>query len=380
MSDYLGLIYKNKRVLITGHTGFKGSWLGLWLTKLGAEIIGYSLDPPTEPNLFECLALRNRITHLVGDVRDGDYLTSVLKQYQPEFVFHMAAQPLVRLSYREPKSTYETNVMGTVNILEAVRMTDCTRVCIIITSDKCYDPDNSVKCHRETDPVGGYDPYSSSKGCAELVTNAYRRSFFSSRSKTHNIALASVRAGNAIGGGDWGEDRIIPDCVRALSGERAIMIRNPFAVRPWQYVLEPLSGYLLLGGLMYGDADKYSGPWNFGPSKKSTVTVKELVELVIKHWGFGIYEIDSSGNPPEIDCLKLDPSKACTLLGWKQIYNVHEAVERTVNWYRNFYVGMSKEELYIRTTEEILEYTRCMSKIPDINSKDQHSELRNTMT
>jgi len=361
MDNYFGNIYKNKEVLVTGHTGFKGSWLSLWLTKLGAKAIGYSLEPPTEPNLFESTGLEDKFTHIIGDVRDEEHLISIFEKHQPEFVFHLAAQPLVRLSYKEPRLTYETNVMGTANVLEAVRKTRSVRVCIVITSDKCYENREWVYGYRETDPMGGYDPYSSSKGCAELITSAYRRSFFSDYGKTHNVALSSVRAGNVIGGGDWGEDRIIPDCMRAFSEGKTITIRSPSAVRPWQYVLEPLSGYLLLGTLMYKDGARYSDPWNFGPDGESIMTAEELVKLVIKHWGGGAYTIETSDHPHEVNLLRLDVSKACALLGWKQVYDVHEAVERTVNWYKNFYTGMSREELYQFTVREILEYANRMS-------------------
>lgn len=363
MDEYFRKIYENKRVLIIGHTGFKGSWLSLWLTELGANVIGYSLEPPTEPNLFETINLKDRITHIIGDVRDEKHLIAIFEKNLPEFVFYLAAQPLVRISYKEPKLTYETNVMGTVNVLEAVRKTKSVRVCVIITSDKCYENREWVYGYRETDPMGGYDPYSSSKGCAELVTATYRRSFFNPEDYGghHNVALSSVRAGNVIGGGDWGEDRIIPDCIRALSQNKTIVVRNPQATRPWQYVLEPLSGYLLLGALMYKDGEKYSDAWNFGPSDESIITVEELIKLVIKYWGSGNYAVDTSTHPHEAGLLKLDASKARALLGWKPIYDIYEAVERTISWYKNFYNGMRKEELYEFTVGKIGEYVNRMS-------------------
>ncbi len=363
INGYFGDIYKNKKVLITGHTGFKGSWLSLWLTELGANVIGYSLEPPTEPNLFEAITLKDKITHIIGDVRDEEHLISIFEKYQPEFVFHLAAQPLVRVSYKEPKLTYETNVMGTINVLEAVKKIKSVRVCVIITSDKCYENKEWVYGYRETDPVGGYDPYSSSKGCAELVTSAYRRSFFNPEdySKTHNVALSSVRAGNVIGGGDWGEDRIIPDCIRAIAKNKAINIRSPQATRPWQYVLEPLSGYLLLGALMYEDGGKYSSAWNFGPNDESIKTVEDLVNLVIKYWDGGTYTIDTLNHPHEAGLLKLDASKARALLGWKPIYDVYKAVEKTINWYKNFYNGMRNEKLYEFTVGVLWEYVNRMS-------------------
>ncbi|MCE7738873.1 MAG: CDP-glucose 4,6-dehydratase, partial [Candidatus Heimdallarchaeota archaeon] len=274
------------------------------------------------------------------------------------FVFHLAAQPLVRLSYKEPKLTYETNVMGTVNVLEAVRKTNSVRVCIIVTSDKCYENKEWVYGYRETDTMGGYDPYSSSKGCAELVTSAYRRSFFTPEEygKKHNVALSSVRAGNVIGGGDWGEDRVIPDCVRALSQNKAIVIRNPQATRPWQYILEPLAGYLLLGVLMYEDGARYSSAWNFGPNDESVITVEELAKHVIKYWKGGSYRMDTTNHPHEAGLLKLDAGKARALLGWKPIYDVYEAIKRTVNWYRSFYSGIRREDLYEITVKEIIDF------------------------
>ena len=362
MDNYSQDVYKGKRILITGHTGFKGSWLSLWLKELGADVIGYALEPPTKPNLFEVLSLNEKVTHIIGDVRDEKHLHSVFEKYQPEFVFHLAAQPLVRLSYKEPKLTYETNVMGTVNVLEAVRKTDSVRSCIIVTSDKCYENREWIYGYRETDSIGGYDPYSSSKGCAELVTAAYRSAFYNPKDyeKIHNVALSSVRAGNVIGGGDWGEDRLIPDCIRALSQNKAINIRNPQATRPWQYILEPLTGYLLLGALMYEDGAKYSSAWNFGPNDESIKTVAELVKRVIKYWGGGTYTIDTLNHPHEAAFLKLDASKARALLGWKPIYDIYEAVEKTINWYKNFYNGMRKEKLYEFTAEEIGEYVNRM--------------------
>ncbi|MCP2619673.1 CDP-glucose 4,6-dehydratase [Candidatus Aminicenantes bacterium AC-334-K16] len=362
MGSYFENVYADKVVLITGHTGFKGSWLSLWLKELGAKVIGYSLEPPTKPNLFEAINLKDKVTHIVGDVRNEVYLTSIFKKFQPEFVFHLAAQSLVRLSYKLPKLTYETNVIGTVNVLEAVRKTESVRVCVVITSDKCYENIEWIYGYRETDPVGGYDPYSSSKGCAELVISAYRRSFFNPKDygKTHNVALSSVRAGNVIGGGDWGEDRLIPDCVRALSKRETVIIRNPSAIRPWQYVLEPLSGYLLLGALMYKDGTRYNDAWNFGPNEESIITVEELVKLVIKHWGNGNYTMDISKHPHEAAFLKLDISKARALIGWKPIYDIYKAVEKTISWYLNFYNGMQKEMLYEFTVREIVEYINSM--------------------
>lgn len=359
MDDIFLNIYKAKTVLIIGHTGFSGGWLSLWLKELGARVIGYSLDPPTKPNLFESIELKNKIeSHIIGDVRDYKHLTSVFEKYQPAIVFHLAAQPLVRLSYKEPKLTYETNVTGTVNVLEAVRKTKSVKACIIVTSDKCYENREWIFGYREIDPMGGYDPYSSSKGCAELITAAYRRSFFNPKEhgKTHTVALSSVRAGNMIGGGDWGEDRIIPDCVRALSERKTVIIRNPMATRPWQYVLEPLSGYLWLGALMYRDGTKYSDAWNFGPNEGDILTVEELVGLLLNEWGNGEYEIRTDDSH-EAHLLKLDISKANSMLKWKPVYNVYNAIEETTIWYKTFYFS-GIENIYNDTVSQIDKYIK----------------------
>jgi len=358
-------VYKNKKIIVTGHTGFKGSWLTLWLKELGAEILGYSLEPSTKPNLFEVLGLKNHIHHVIGDVRDYDKLLAVFKEFQPKIVFHLAAQPLVRLSYKEPRHTYETNVMGTVNILEAVRKTDSVNVVINVTSDKCYENKEWVWGYRETDPMGGYDPYSSSKGCAELVTLAYLRSFFNPKDygKTHNVAVSSVRAGNVIGGGDWREDRLISDCVKSLSKGESIVIRNPQAIRPWQFVLEPLSGYLWLGALMYHHGAEFAGAWNFGPNDDDILTVQELVELVIRHWGGGSYIIDSSKQPHEAKLLKLDTSKARYFLKWRPVYNIYEAVKETINWYKIYYNdNKQNQKLYEFTRQQLLRYIKKARK------------------
>lgn len=351
-------IYKGKVVLLTGHTGFKGSWLASWLLQLGAKVVGYSLEPPTSPSLFNAIGLRHKIKNILGDVKDERHLFSVLKKHKPEIIFHLAAQPLVRLSYKEAKLTYETNVMGTVNILEAVRKTQSVKVCINITTDKCYENKEWHYGYKESDRLGGYDPYSSSKACAELVTAAYRQSFFNPAeyNKFHHVGLSSVRAGNIIGGGDWREDRLMPDCIKALSQNKTIIIRNPRAIRPWQYILEPLAGYLLLGSLMYREGAKYSGPWNFGPKCKGLRTVEEIVKHVIACWGEGNYKVKRIRDFHETELLKLNVNKAITSLGWKPVYHISEAVERTVSWYKEFYNGASNKELYELTMREIEEY------------------------
>ena len=361
-NNILNNIYEGKKVLVTGHTGFKGGWLSLWLKELGAEVIGYSLDPLTQPSFFEAVDLKNKLIHIIGDVRDEKHLLSLFKKYQPEFVFHLAAQSLVRLSYKKPRLTYETNIMGTINVLETVRKTNSVKACIVVTTDKCYEDKEWIYGYREIDPMGGYDPYSSSKACAELVVSSYRNSFFNPEDygKNHNVALSTVRAGNVIGGGDWGEDRLISDCVKTFSQNKIINIRNPQATRPWQYVLEPLSGYLLLGSKMYKDGKRYSSTWNFGPNDNDIITVEEMVKSVIMNWGNGDYKIDTSNQPHEAGLLKLDTSKVRTFLGWKPVYNIFETSKRTINWYKHFYNAIEKEKLYKITVNEIWDHIKYL--------------------
>jgi CDP-glucose 4,6-dehydratase len=360
-----GNTYRGKRVLITGHTGFKGAWLALWLKELGAEVLGYSLEPPTVPNFFEAIGLEEAIISVRGDIRDESHLFSVFRQFKPEFVFHLAAQSLVRLSYQEPQLTYMTNVMGTVNVLEAIRRTKTVRVAVVVTSDKCYENQEWVYGYREIDPMGGYDPYSSSKGCAELVTAAYTRSFFNPENyHRHQVAVASVRAGNVIGGGDWGADRLIPDCIRALSRGEAVVIRHPDAVRPWQYIMEPLSGYLWLGAEMYAQGSKFNGAWNFGPEGEDMLTVREIVELTISLWGKGTYRVDNADHPHEAALLRLDCSKAHQRLRWRPVYNIYAAMEQTIGWYKRFYedTASSAGARYDFSVEQIKEYVNAAQK------------------
>lgn len=331
-----GGTYAGKTVLITGHTGFKGSWLTLWLRRLGAKVVGYALEPPTNPSLFAMAGLAKDTTHVVGDVRDRDALTRVMREHEPDMIFHLAAQPLVRQSYREPAETYDINVMGTVNVLEAVRQTPSVRACIVVTSDKCYENREWDYAYRENDSMGGYDPYSSSKGCAELVTSAYRNSFFHpERHLEHGVALASVRAGNVIGGGDWAEDRIVPDCIRALVAGEQIIVRNPSAIRPWQHVLEPLSGYLWLGVKLLEDCERYAEGWNFGPNGSSNVPVSAIVENILSHWGSGswICPEPTQNQPHEARFLKLDTTKATNLLPWAPAYDLRATMTAVVEWY-----------------------------------------------
>lgn len=351
MSNPFNDAYQGKKVLITGNTGFKGSWLSIWLNKLGAEVIGYSLRPPTEPSMFEICGLYKKFTTITGDIKDERKLAKVFCDCQPDMVFHLAAQPLVRYSYIYPKETYETNVMGTVNVLEATRNTDSVKAVVVITTDKCYENKEWVYGYRETDPMGGYDPYSSSKGCAELVVSAYRNSFFHQK----DIALASVRAGNVIGGGDWAQDRLLPDFVRAVSENKPILIRNPLATRPWQHVLDPLSGYLQLGALMLTGKKKYSSAWNFGPRDMDVLNVEEILQLAIKLWGKGSIAIDKGEQLHEAHLLKLDISKAQAWLDWRPVYNIHSAVDKTIQWYKLFYENKN-EDMYQFTLKQIEEY------------------------
>ncbi len=335
MQEIFQTVYKGKKVMVTGHTGFKGGWLCLWLVQLGAEVLGYSLPPPTEPNLFTAIGLEGCLRHVEGDIRDLKQVEMVMDRFQPDMIFHLAAQPLVRLSYENPVLTFETNVQGTANLLEAFRKCDSAQVFIAVTSDKCYENRNWVWGYRECDPLGGHDPYSASKGCAELVVQAYTRSYFT---KDAGKRVASVRAGNVVGGGDWARDRIVPDAITAIVKGEKVRVRNPRAVRPWQYVLEPLSGYLWLGALMWQNFQSFSGAWNFGPPMDSAKTVKQLVEELIRQWGSGEW-IDAS-NPEdfyEAPCLRLSPEKARELLGWRTVYDFQQALAATVNWYRAFY-------------------------------------------
>ncbi len=351
-------IYKGRKVLITGHTGFKGTWLTLWLKILGAEVIGYSLEPPTNPSIFESCGLQDHLDHIQGDIRDHEHILSVFQTCQPEFVFHLAAQSLVRLSYKKPRQTYDTNVMGTINVLEAARATESVRVIINVTSDKCYENREWVWGYRENDPMGGHDPYSSSKGCAELVTSAYIKSFFPPEKygKDHQVALASARAGNVIGGGDWGTDRLVPDCIRALNQNKEIVIRYPEAIRPWQHVLEPLYGYLLLGTKLWENGPEYSTAWNFGPADIEAKTVKDVVEKICKLWGNGRYVTDKQSHPHEAHWLRLDCSRAKIKLGWKPKFSVESSLEKTIEWYKIFYSGITADELRKFTIGQIKDY------------------------
>ncbi len=353
----LHTFYRNKRVLITGHTGFKGGWLAFWLHTLGAEVIGYALPPPTTPNFFEAVKLDQKIISVLGDIRDRAKLKNVFEQHQPEIVFHMAAQPLVRYSYKEPVETYETNVMGTVHVLEACRTTQSVRAIVNITSDKCYENTGKKIGYQEEDKMGGSDPYSSSKGCAELVTRAYLHSYFSPREYAHHrVALASVRAGNVLGGGDWATDRLIPDCIKAMSDKRNIVIRYPDAVRPWQHVLDPLCGYLLLAKHLYENQGQYSGGWNFGPNLEDAKPVRWIVEKLIALWGRdSSWSVDKGNNPPEADFLTLNCTKAQRQLPWRPQWNIEHTLENTIHWYRAF---LDHNDMYQYTIDQIHSYEK----------------------
>lgn len=347
--------WRGKRVLLTGHTGFKGSWLSLWLQSMGADVVGYSLAPPTSPSLFEIANVASGMIHIQGDIRDLDHLRAVFAEHRPEIVIHMAAQALVRYSYVEPVGTYSTNVMGTVNVLEAVRGAGCVKAVVNVTSDKCYENREWVWGYRENEAMGGFDPYSNSKGCAELVASAYRNSFFNpEKYQQHGVALASARAGNVIGGGDWAGDRLIPDILRAISEGRPVNIRSPHAIRPWQHVLEPLSGYLLLAERLYTEGVVHAEGWNFGPSDDDAKPVQWIVERLTSSWGEGAsWTLDGGEHPHEAHYLKLDCSKAKLRLDWHPRWRLEETLEKIVEWHRAMHGG---EDMRAVTLRQIAAY------------------------
>ncbi len=358
MTNLFSGIYKNKTVLVTGHTGFKGSWLCLWLTQMGAKVVGYSLEAPTNPNHIELLDLD--MVSIIGDIRDLDKLNKVFEQYQPDIVFHLAAQPLVRLSYENPIETYDTNVMGTLKVFEACRKNNVKAI-VNITSDKAYDNREWIWGYRENDPMGGYDPYSSSKGCAEILTSSYRNSYFNNNEykKSHNTLLASCRAGNVIGGGDWAKDRLITDIMLSVSQDKKVSIRNPYATRPWQHVLEPLSGYLSIGQKLLEEKVEFADGWNFGPSDEGSITVEQVVKNVKKHWDKIDYEINKEPNAlHEANLLKLDCSKAHILLNWKDVWDSDKTFEMTVKWYKEFY-----ENKLVNSLEQLTQYVSDSIKL-----------------
>jgi CDP-glucose 4,6-dehydratase len=352
----LQAVYAGKKVFLTGHTGFKGSWLLQWLHLLGAEVMGYALEPETDEDLY-CLLQGDSLCHsVIADLRDATRLKQEILAFQPDFVFHLAAQPLVRLSYEIPAETFAVNAVGTAYVLDAVHHLPKPCTVVLITTDKVYENREWVHPYRETDRLGGYDPYSASKACAELIINSYAQSFFNPADFTrHQKGIASARAGNVIGGGDWAKDRIIPDIVRALGGGRAVTVRNPLAVRPWQHVLEPLGGYLLLAAKLEAEPIVYAGAWNFGPYAEDNRTVGDLVETAIGIWGSGDYEYPQLTNQPhEAGLLKLDISKATNLLGWQPKHKAAEAIALTINWYKQFHTA--KNSIADYTVASIREY------------------------
>lgn len=352
MKSTFNEVYRGKTVLVTGHTGFKGSWISTWLLQLGANVIGYSLEPLTDQDNFCVSKLADRLDHHIGDIREFDRVMDLFKKCSPEIVFHFAAQPIVRESYALPKDTFDVNVGGTVNLLECARLVPSVKVFVNITSDKCYENREWAWGYREGDPMGGHDPYSASKGCSELVTNAYYKSFFREQLDPPKF-LSSVRAGNVVGGGDWQKDRLVPDCMRKLEKGEAIEIRNPDATRPWQHVLEPLGGYLLLGQKMWEDGHRYCGAWNFGPEADSIVPVSRVADHIIAAWGDGKYECSDEANAVhEASLLSLDISKARHVLNWKPRWNLQQTVEATVDWYKN----ARKEDVYAFNCRQIDKY------------------------
>lgn len=344
--------YKGKRVLLTGHTGFKGSWLSLWLTKMGARVCGYSLTPNTKPSMYNELKIEKKIEKsVIGDLLDEKLLEKTIQEFQPDIVFHLAAQPLVRLSYGEPILTYKTNVIGTLNVLEVARKTPTVKAFVNITTDKCYENKEINRGYREDEPMGGYDMYSSSKGCVEIMSSSFRRSFLQDENA---MAMATVRAGNVIGGGDWALDRLIPDCIRSINANIDIEIRNPIAVRPWQHVLEPLSGYLLVGKKLFLEGKKYAEGFNFGPNEESVLTVADVSERVTKFYGKGKVVVGEKSLLHEAGLLMLNIEKAKNVLGWEPTYTADNAIKETVEWYKHFYE--KDTDMYLFTMKQIEDY------------------------
>lgn len=351
--DIFDGFYRGKKVLITGHTGFKGSWLSIWLHELGAEVVGIALDPYSEKDNYVLSGIGKKIkADIRADIRNGKMMKEIFTECQPEIVFHLAAQPLVRLSYEKPVETYETNVMGTINVMEAIRAINSVKVGVMITTDKCYENKEQLQGYKETDPFGGYDPYSSSKGACEIAIQSWRRSYFNPEDygKRHTVSLASVRAGNVIGGGDWALDRIIPDCIRAIEAGKPIDIRNPKAVRPWEHVLEPLSGYLMLAQKMWKHPTDYCEGWNFGPEQEAVSTVWEVASELVKCFGKG--ELKDSSNPNavhEANLLMLNIAKAKSRLGWKPRLNSKQTIDLVADWYKRY----KSENVYDICIDEI---------------------------
>jgi len=348
--------YKNKKVFVTGHTGFKGSWLCLLLHKLGAQVYGYALNPPTNPSLYEAANIDALVDSTIGDIRNYDLLLATLQRTQPEIVIHMAAQPLVRESYKNPRETYEINVMGTVNLLDAARKIESIKAIVNVTTDKCYENREWHWGYRENEPMGGYDPYSNSKGCSELVTASFRNSFFNPKAYTeHGVAVASARAGNVIGGGDWADDRLIPDFIRAITAGEEVKIRSPYAIRPWQHVLEPLTGYLTLAEALYTQGAQFAQGWNFGPDDSDARNVEWITKTICGLWGDNArYSVDTNPQPHEANYLKLDCSKAKAELQWYPKWNIHKTLESIVEWNKALISGENAREITEKQIEEYL--------------------------
>ncbi|GAA0751445.1 CDP-glucose 4,6-dehydratase [Ideonella azotifigens] len=343
--------WRGKRVFLTGHTGFKGSWLSLWLQSLGAELHGFALSPPTDPSLFREARVAAGMAGTTGDIRDLAALQTAISAFRPDIVIHMAAQPLVRLSYAEPVETYATNVMGTVHLLEAVRQTHSVRVVVNVTTDKCYENKEWAWGYREDEPMGGYDPYSNSKGCAELVSSAYRQSFF----QQGGPALATARAGNVIGGGDWASDRLVPDILRAFERSEPVVIRNPHSTRPWQHVLEPLAGYLVLAQHLWDGGASFAEGWNLGPRDEDARPVQWIVEQLVDQWGRGArWQLDGGAHPHEANYLKLDISKARARLGWQPSWRLADALQHIVTWHQAW---LAKQDVRALCLQQIAQYT-----------------------
>ena len=354
--DLYSGFYRGKRILVTGHTGFKGSWLSIWLHELGAEVIGVALEPQTEKDNYKLSGISSQLSaDIKADIRDGAAMQRIFDEYQPEIVFHLAAQPLVRLSYDEPVDTWQTNVMGTINVMEAFRHCESAKVAVMITTDKCYENREQNHAYTEDEPMGGYDPYSSSKGACEIAISSWRRSFMHpDKYAEHGKAIASVRAGNVIGGGDWAKDRIIPDCIRAIEAGQPIAIRNRHAVRPWQHVLEPLSGYMLLAQKMWENPTEYCEGWNFGPKMDAVVPVWNVATMLTEAYGKGTLLDQTEPNAPhEANLLMLDIIKAQTRLGWQPKLSTKEAIELTADWYKRY----QSEEAYAICINEIEKYS-----------------------
>lgn len=348
--------WQGKKVFLTGHTGFKGGWLSLWLASMGAKVTGYALAPNTTPNFFNVAKVDScQEKSYIADIRDLDKLQKAMSDAMPEIVIHMAAQPLVRYSYMNPVETYATNVMGTVHVLESIRTIDSVRATVIVTTDKCYENKEWAWGYRENEPMGGYDPYSNSKGCAELVTSAYRQSYFSpEKYAQHQVGIASARAGNVIGGGDWSEDRLIPDAIKAFEANQPLMIRNPLATRPWQHVLEPLSGYLVLAQALYQDGANFDGGWNFGPRDDDARSVQEVINLLINNWGANaVWQQDKSEQPHEAHALKLDCSKSRQYLNWVPKWTLEQAVENIVQWQHAYQRDINMQDVSL---QQIFQY------------------------